>query len=82
MPTVRSFRWLPAGGGGAMKPPPGPRRRYTLVVALERTDDEAAEMRALRTWLKRLCRGYGVRCLSIQPETSEKKTDDRTGAET
>jgi hypothetical protein len=42
------------------------RRRIALLLELP-TDDQDEGMRGLRWLLKRLLRGYGIRCLALRP---------------
>ena len=42
-------------------------RRYTVTLETPHWGDEADGIRRLRAMLKRLGRGYGLRCLELQP---------------
>jgi hypothetical protein len=42
-------------------------RRYTVILETPHWGDEADSIRRLRAMLKRLGRGYGVRCVDARP---------------
>jgi hypothetical protein len=42
-------------------------RRYNVILETPHWGDEADGIRRLRAMLKRLGRGYGLRCVDVQP---------------
>ena len=49
-----------------------------INVTIELDKDSSRDWARLRRWLKVLLRGYGLKCISVEPATCDSVTDSKS----